>query len=291
MLILSTVQARLGAIPRLLYRLHLLNLDVVAGALASHLMVRVLLQTPAYASVSYVMLGSAVWIIYTLDRLWDAYRMKDCPASPRHQFHYQNRKPLRWAVVTLVIPTAATSSYFLPRRVLWFGLGLALLVALYLWIVHLLAARRKNWFQKEPLVAVLYAAGIWGPVMVVKGNCSLAEWALCVIFTAIAFQNLLLFSLFDIKNDSRKQERSLAISWGSERSVQVLHWLFAAIVLACIGIGAATPEGPQREVAVIEAGMSLVLFLITCFPAWFGRNERFRWIGDGIFLLPLLVGI
>jgi hypothetical protein len=268
----------------------LLNLDVAMGALASNLMVRYLLQTPAYSPVSYFILGSTVWIIYTVDRLWDVYRMKDFPASPRHQFHYDHQQLLWWAVVVLTLITAAASLYFLPYQVIWFGLGLTLLVALYLWIVHLLATRKRNWFQKEPLVAVLYTAGVWGPVMALKGNVSTMQWMLCLIFAGIAFQNLLLFSLFDLKNDLQNQERSLAISWGPKHSGRVLYWLFAVILVTCLCLclGFAR-EGRQREIAIIEASMSLILFVISSFPAWFGRSERFRWIGDGIFFLPLLV--
>jgi 4-hydroxybenzoate polyprenyltransferase len=291
-LILPAIQARLGAIPRLLYRLHLLNLDVALGALASNLMVRHVLQTPAYSPVSYFILGSTVWMIYTVDRLWDVYRTKGFPASPRHQFHSDHRKSLWWAVVALTILTAIASLYFLPLQVIWFGLVLTLLVALYLWVVHWLSANRQNWFQKEPLVAVLYTAGVWGPVMALNGSVSAMQWVLCLIFAGIAFQNLLLFSLFDLENDLQKQERSLATSWGPKRSGRVLNWLFAGILLTCLIIRLSfSREGRGWEVATIEAAMSLVLFVISCFPNWFRRNERFRWIGDGIFFMPLLVWV
>ena len=35
--------------------------------------------------------------------------------------------------------------------------------------------------------------------------------------------------------------------------------------------------------------MSFILLMITHFDNFFLTNDRYRWVGDGIFLLPLLI--
>jgi 4-hydroxybenzoate polyprenyltransferase len=279
------------SVSRLLYKMHLLNLDVAGGAVASNLMVRYLLRTPAYSVWSYFVLGGTVWIIYTADRLWDVRRMTELPLTARHRFHLQNRKGLWKATGIVTGITAVITLYFLPFRVVGFGLGLTLAVGLYLWLVHLLSAHsRRKWFQKEPLVAILYTAGIWGPVWVLRGYTSAVDWMLCLLFSGIAFQNLLLFSLFDLENDQRRNEQSLATYWGAERIKAVFQGLSVGILVAClIVVMVLAHEVRQLQVSAILAGMSLVLFLLSLFPDYFRRNESFRWVGDGIFFLPLLV--
>jgi len=258
---------------------------------ASNLMVRYLLRTPAYSVWSYFVLGSTVWIIYTADRLWDVRRMTELPLTARHRFHLQNRKALWNATGVVTALTAVITLFFLPFRVIGFGLGLTLAVGLYLWLVHLLSAHfRRKWFQKEPLVAILYTAGIWGPVWVLRGYTSAADWLLCLLFAAIAFQNLLLFSLFDLENDQRRNEQSLVTYWGAERIKAVFQGLSVGILLACLVVGMVlADEGRQQRVAAILAGMSLVLLSMGLYPDYFRRHESFRWVGDGIFFLPLLV--
>jgi 4-hydroxybenzoate polyprenyltransferase len=289
--ILTSLHPMRNSVSRLLYQMHLLNLDVAGGAVASNLMVRYLLRTPAYSVWSYFVLGSTVWIIYTADRLWDVRRMTELPLTARHRFHFHNRKALWKATGIVTGLTAVLTLLFLPFRVIGFGLGLAVAVALYLWLVHLLSAHyRKKWFQKEPLVAVLYTAGIWGPVWVLRGYTSAADCVLCLLFAAIAFQNLLLFSLFDLENDQRRNEQSLATYWGAERIKTVFQVLSAGILLACLVAGLAlADEVRQQRVAGILAGMGLVLLCLGHYPDYFRRNESFRWLGDGIFFLPLLV--
>jgi hypothetical protein len=42
-------------------------------------------------------------------------------------------------------------------------------------------------------------------------------------------------------------------------------------------------------VIFIEIIMSIILLVISQFDSFFLINERYRWVGDGIFLLPLLI--
>ncbi len=285
---ISVFDSLYQAISRLLYRMHLLNLDVVGGAIASNLMVRHLLQVYARSIFSYYVLGSTIFIIYTTDRLWDVRRTMVSPLTPRHRFHYAHRTLLWFTVGFMVVLSGIITLIFLPGRIIGFGLGLALLVGIYLSLVHLLGAHAAKWFHKEPLVAVLYTAGVWGIVIVMSTHLSWIDWGLCLVFMLLAFHNLLLFSLFDLEEDLSKQERSLATHWGRKPTERVLNTLFVFVLFATIVLWMAAADFRQKEVVAVELVMSGILFIIGLFPASFKRHERYRWLGDGIFFLPLL---
>ncbi|MEN8224732.1 MAG: hypothetical protein ABFS05_05160, partial [Bacteroidota bacterium] len=67
---------------------------------------------------------------------------------------------------------------------------------LYQWLIytadHLIAMlalprRSSPLFQKEMLVAFFYAAGIWGPVIIITPHISLNEYLITAIFAKLFF--------------------------------------------------------------------------------------------------------
>ncbi|MBC7920687.1 MAG: hypothetical protein H7Z75_06305, partial [Ferruginibacter sp.] len=197
-------------------------------------MVRYLLRTNDYVWASSGVLGGTVFLIYTADRLWDTQRMPVVPATERHQFHRAHRSAL-WSAVGVVAVLTGIVALGLPCRVIGFGLGLAVAVGGYLSVVHVFGARVRPWFHKEPLVAFLYAAGVWGSVMALKWEPSFVDGVLCLVFAGVAFQNLLLFSWFEAETDRRANESSLAVHWGNDRTRRVLNGL-AWVVLLLAGL-------------------------------------------------------
>lgn len=276
---------------RLLYTAHLVSLDVALGAVASNLMVKCLLNAPIHSMGGTILLGSAVFLIYTLDRLGDVRRLTVTPITPRHRFHFQHQKLLWRIVITGTLLSGFAALTWLPRQVIVFGVGLGVLVALYLLLVYLLGQRGKKWFHKEPLVAVLYTAGVWGSVFAIAEVLSPLDGLLATVFMLIAFQNLLLFALFELETDLRKQERSLPAHWGPNTTKKVLNSLFGAIVALIFLSATMATEAVEWKVLGVELAMTCILFWLSCYPAFFRQQERYRWIGDGVFLLPVLVCI
>jgi hypothetical protein len=66
----------------------------------------------------------------------------------------------------------------------------------------------------------------------------------------------------------------------------VLFILFALIALT---VNYNNLQPTEQHVLYTECLMAAVLLLLFCFPAFFKKQYRYRWIGDGIFLLPALV--
>jgi hypothetical protein len=248
---------------------------------------------PSLAGVTFVhwatpiVLALVVFLIYTVDRLLDSQKIGE-PLTARHHFH-QRHAPLLWRVVFGAAGLAFVLIWFMPSSVVKFGIVLGGVCAVYLAAVFRLPARHPAMLLKEPLVALLYSAGVWGSIWVQRPATSGVEITEFLMFTGIAFQNLLLFAVMEMQELTNQDMFSLASVWGTERCDTVLRWLTFLIVATGIALCFLTDDRFAQRSSLMLAIMSLVLYAIQRYPAYFLKNERYRWMGDGVFWLPALV--
>ena len=264
-----------------------LSVLVVIGAVFSHRMAVRLSGTEPVHWATWPVLALVVWAIYTADRLLDV-RKTNAPFTPRHQFHRDNES-LLWRVVAGAAVLAAVLGLFLPDGVIRFGVVLGLMCAAYVLIVFQLPARHPVLLLKEPFVALLFSAGIWGSVWTQRPTLTGIEIAEFVLFTLIASQNLLLFSVFEWRESPQQSVFSIATAWGFGTCDIVLRWLTVLVVVGAVSLCFLTDDRFSQRAALILALMSTVLYAIQRYPVWFLRNERYRWLGDLVFWMPVLV--
>ncbi len=277
-----------------LYTFYYLSLPVVLGAVFSNRMAARLSDVEPIHWATSLVLALVVWIIYTLDRLLDN-RKPGGAQTPRHLFHQQH-KTLLWQVVAGAAVVAGILVFFLPKPVWQFGLALGAMCAAYVFAVFRLPATHPALLLKEPLVALLFSAGVWGSVWAQRPAISGVEWVEGLMFTGIAFQNLLLFAVFEQAERPGTDQRSLATVWGSSTCDKLLRWLTFAVVATAFGICLMADNESvggglrfaQRS-ALMLGIMSVVLYAIQRYPRYYGKYERYRWLGDAVFWLPVLV--
>lgn len=239
-----------------------------------------------------IVLALVVFIIYTVDRLLDV--KKDSlnstrqPLTARHQFHRQHA-PILWRVVIGAAVLALILTFFLPSSVVKFGIVLGGICVAYVGAVFRLPAHHPALLLKEPLVAVLYAAGIWGSVWVQRPAVSNVEIAECLMFTGISFQNLLLFAVMELAESPGQSMFSLASWWGTNRCDTILRWLTFIVIATGLALCFLAKDRFAQRSALMLVLMSLTLYGIQRYPAYFLKNERYRWLGDGVFWMPALV--
>src|SRR5690554_6802588 len=73
--------------------LQILSIDIVLGACAGMLFFDRLIGADL-RMLLYVLLGLAVWCIYTFDHLLDAKQIKKTASTPRHAFHQKHFRTL-----------------------------------------------------------------------------------------------------------------------------------------------------------------------------------------------------
>lgn len=257
------------------------------GAVLSNRMVARLSDVEPIHWATTIVLALAVFIVYTVDRLLDINKPEQ-PTTPRHRFHRQYA-PLLWRVVAGTALLAGVLVFFLPAPVVKFGIVLAGICAIYVLAVYRLPTGNALLRLKEPMIALLYSVGIWGSVWVQRPTVSGIEIAEFLMFLGIASQNLILFDVMEHREGTARPESSVVTAWGKQHADTVLRWLTFGIVGTGFALCFVTDDRFAERSAIILALMSLAHYVIQRYPAYFGQNERYRWLGDAIFWMPALV--
>jgi 4-hydroxybenzoate polyprenyltransferase len=170
--------------------------------------------------------------------------------------------------------------FFIKRPVLFAGLYMIGLVVVYL-LFH-----NKLTFLKEFFVALLYCVGVLLPSLTVTNvSLEMKHYILFISFFLLALINLLLFSLFDRKNDENDKRQSFVTLFG-ERNTRTIITMIASIDILLLFY--LFSEWSETLVVIIPFLMSTLLISIMIFNRWFETNSRYRLLGDAVFLLPLL---
>jgi hypothetical protein len=225
-----------------------------------------------------ISLGLTVWVIYTADHLIDAKRLIHPAATERHRFH---QKYFRVLLVLAVIATMvdAIQLFFIRKVVFIDGLVLTIVI-----LVYFLIQRSLKLF-KELTGAVLYVGGVLLIPWSVKDiHATGYEIMLIIQFALTALINLVLFSWFDKQQDEQDRQSSFATVMGENPTKNSLVSLF--VIQACIAVTLIF-IGDARPVVVLIM-MNTLLLTIFLNKKYFETNDRYRLLGDAIFLLPIV---
>jgi hypothetical protein len=269
-----------------LQQAHWLSLDVMLGAIICNM---VFWQLPNGSGnsemIASIVLGVAVFVIYSADRLFDL-RNVAISNTQRHAFHDKHKKVL-WEIIIILSIFSTIFAFTLPIKILSIGLFLAVLVLLYLLAVNKLPKNDFLQIAKEPLTAIIYTIGIVGTAFVTKEKISWQEWAVALIFFAIVFQNLLLFSVYE--SIAIPSAKNLANFFGKKTSLTITTILFLIIVLFGSYTFSQNDHVYLARVLLVEMVMSAILWFLNDFVKFFIQYERYRWLGDGVFLLMIIL--
>jgi 4-hydroxybenzoate polyprenyltransferase len=266
-------------------RFNWLSLDVVLGAVACHIMaVKLPNNHQAVAWPTVVALATAVWAIYLIDRQLDNNLGQ--PITDRHRFQYRYRRliaKILWGLLAIGLATL----YWLPKNIIWFGVGIAAVSAVYLLGVYFLY--QKSWFEsaKDLMVPVVYSIGVWGAAMVSQSQNGPEIKVLAVAFGLLTLQNLLQNAYFE--SFWVEEGDSLAIRWGEDTTRWILKIIFWLIIISClIGIYVASTHYAVR-VSIWLAAMATIQFLVGLWPQRWLVRYSYRYVCEAVFMLPLVI--
>jgi hypothetical protein len=262
-----------------LYRFfNILSIDVVAGAVISALFFAKIFQVQIRA-YGLIALGLTVWGIYTLDHLRDAKKIKHAASTSRHRFHQRHFRSLTILLCAIGVMDLG-SIIFIKKQVFEWGLLLGLFVGLYLLIQHYLR------FLKEFFIALLYTGGVLLLALSTKSvELTSIQYLIIVQFILIAWINLIMFSWFDQAYDQQDKQNSFVTILGGGPTKIVLYVLmFLNFGLSLLGLLLWGINFPM----IILIAMNATLFLVFQFRKSLSKNDRYRLIGDAVFLFPAL---
>jgi hypothetical protein len=283
-----------GAIERGYSRIRIVSIDVAAAALGGGILaMRVIGSTPRPAF--FWLLPAGVWVAYTIDHLLDARRMGPDAHTPRHRFHYRHAASL-WIAVILISIACGIGGWI---GLSWFGLmyagAMCGLVILHETIIKLTGNRVSPLLAKELGVAAVFTAGVWGmPWLRHWLDTDRAfDWPVVLLgqYFLLAVVNLIEFSIYESKSDTADGQTSFVRGIGRRRARRIVFALLllqfpAGIIAAC--------KSPTRLVGWVELLYLLMasgLWIVIAKPSVAARSERYRTLGDGVFLLPLIMAV
>lgn len=263
---------------------NLLSLDVVFGAMAGMLFFTDVLDV-VLPFETYLILGMAVWSVYTLDHLWDAKRIVGKASSERHRFHQQNFWILSWALVINIVLGLSTA-LISPNLgfILIPGLFLGFMMLLWMGILHFFGPK-FSWL-KEASTSVFYVLGIsLAPFFkVFPSEFPFPFYVFLVGYFMLALVNLLILSFLDEKEDKSDGFNSILayISKDQLEKIIMVLALLMAIVMALLLI-------LLPSYFKIHATILLLLFLYHMLEFQKKDQTQTRQKLEASFLLPLLL--
>jgi 4-hydroxybenzoate polyprenyltransferase len=156
------------------------------------------------------------------------------------------------------------------------GLVMACLCAIYL------VVNRWLKYGKELMGGILYTSGVLLPALALNYQLTTVQWILVVQFVLIVLINMLLFARMDYETDLLDRQRSFVTTAGLQATTKVIGALFGVFGVTAL-LMISENYFSERLVLGVMASMLLLIFL---FPDFFRSEERYRFFGDGVFLLP-----
>jgi hypothetical protein len=260
-----------------------LSIDVAFGATAGMFFFEKLLHVNLHWP-AYLLLGLAVWSIYTLDHLMDV-RKKDLPLSPRRTFHLENQRLLSILLGMTVLAGIGGAFW-------WFGWGkeLQLTLSLVLLILgsKLLIRRAGPGWMKELSIAVFYVVGIvWLPLLRADGiDLIWKDLVFLPVYIGLAFLNLLMLSFLDQDEDQKAGFFSAVWTLPPILLIQWIRKLAVALIFVSLA-GFVLLSSFYRPFACVLLLMALVHYL-TFFRAGLTPEQK-RMRMEFCFLLPSLL--
>jgi hypothetical protein len=197
----------------------------------------------------------------------------------------------------LVLVTAAICAVGGWIGLSWFGLTYAVvmcgLVLMHEIIVKLAGNRASPLLIKELGVALVFTAGVWGMPWL-RHKQETGRWLgwpvlLMVQYLLLAIVNLIEFSIYEWKIDTADSQTSFVRGIGRRRAGWIVIALLAAQIPACVMGCALTHSHIVWIAEAIYLLMSIGLWIVLLMPKFAARSERYRTLGDGVFLLPLVM--
>ena len=261
--------------------LHYLSLDVVLGAVASSWMFWKMPDGNGVENLpSILILGICTWIIYILDRLLD--NLKSEPEDARHKFHYQHQYYLQVGIIILFF-IATILAFFLPRSVIYFGITLSALILIYFYILQKKSKSANYQYFKEIFTSAIYSLCVVGSAFSTKSNLDWQAYLAGFFFFLLVHQSILIFSFYE--SQAYPATKNLAKKLGK---INCTYLILGVLVLTIISIFL-TDNLFLQKVFFIETLMAFCSVLIYFYHARLAKNENYRWLGEMVFWLPLIL--
>lgn len=242
---------------------------------------------------NYLALGLVVWVIYSVDRLFDARRLTSPKtAALRHRFYHDRFGPMSVITAALAVAAGYLCLTALPAKLFYFGMFMSIFVIVYfihrLWVKGLMLVI----LPKEVFAGFVFAMGATLPGFVWTGEISLGRHPLVLIspevlwFGVLCALNCLAISVWERSSDVGNDANSAAQLWPG--SARIFPALASAVALSAAGF-AFWQRGAVAFPVFFAVALGAAAIAVLAFAADRLRAEALRVCADFAVLLPALV--
>lgn len=264
--------------------LRLLSIDIVLGAVSGcYFASRIFDVHPSI--FFWITLVSAVWVIYTSDHILDGFRSKNLFAFETYRFHYKNRIVLISISIVVIIISAVLVFLYLEKKLITYGIYTFILIVVYL-LLNYFFKKEYRFFPKELIIAVLYTWGIFGGVLILKGNSTLFQVLVVIDYFLLVSCNVLLFSYFNSEEDRINYSNTVAVNFGKHKTRILLFIILTIAFLISLLIGFWYTKWLVFSILSI---INLTLFLTVLFSSFSRNKGLYGIIADAVFFYPSLI--
>lgn len=278
---------------RIYQRFHTLSLDVVIGALGAATFVGFAWDVrPTHLHL--ILLALATWLVYTLDHLLDAERIRGSAQNPRHAYFQRNRTWLWWVWAAVAVSGTLLGGWAVwhNRTLLILGGWACALVAVHLVVVAIFSRTGVRWLPKEFTVAFIYSYAVAIPALVSQPR---LDPGFAGLFFAqlvlISWMNLLIYSRFELDFDVRDGQLSVVRSLGTEYTDLLVTLLLLCNLAVSLWLAYRGVSFHHRQVSYWMGLATFLEALVVVFPAFFARHDHYRLWAEAVFMLPLLLWV
>jgi hypothetical protein len=269
--------------------MNLFQIDVVIGAVLSGMFAARVMQI-AMPVVFWIVLGTAVWIVYTADHLVDAFRLKEQAHSQRHLFVYRHFRTLRTIAVVLLFLDLVLVVLFLGKTILMFGIAVGSLSLFYFYTLHRIGSVKMLRIPKEPAVSLFYTAGVWGgPILFTAFPFEVYHLYLIVIFGLLVLAGVFILSYYDVSVDRADQHPTFSVKFGIRQTQRIILVLCVLSISFAFFLLLVYSQQIVNTAAVIYTLMALSILLLIRFADRLRNHERFRYLIEMVFWIPGLI--
>ncbi len=259
------------------------SLDVVGGSLAMGVFATKVLGITANGWW-WLVLALSVWAVYTGDHLLDGYQQKQWATMFRHRIHYR----FRYFLIVLLILAAFTSvalvALFMERRILTGGIFLGLGVLIYLGLNYL-GRKSGFYFHKEFFISLFYVSGIWlAPVIWYNKPLPGQVVAGMVVLFLLGWAEGLMMAYFEQRFDEDDHAQSFSTFYGLSATRKLAGLLMILAMLLSLALILSADS--LNKAFYLLFVLSVLLFLLPAFPAFFKKNGYYRILGEFSFWIP-----
>lgn len=265
-----------------------IKIDVVIGVIFSTILASELMNINL-SWAYWITLPLSVWIVYTLDHMIDAFRLKEKASTFRHKFHYRYFKTFLFFISILSLANLTIILFWIEKEIISFGMILLVACFIYFLLLHLLG-RKKSILFKEIFVSAIYMLGVWGGVIVLNNfELTFSLIILIIIFLLLVFVDVLLLSFYDLKSDTYDGHQTITVRYGRKATTRLIITILMIIFILCIYIIVTNDLFLYRVVAKLFLIMGLIEAILIGFPEYFKKNNLYQYIIELVFWIPGLI--